>query len=239
MILRQKQKLIFQILILLLMLMVVVRPVTIILIERLKTKRILTSKLERLQTKLTVLEGIDEVLIQDRVQKMETVFPSSKPVIMLMSSLSQLAQEFNLEFGGVSLSPGSLVIEEMTRTSNKRMKDGGLADLQFGFQVGGDFGSITRFMQSLENTAPLMKIEEAALSIKSNPLFTAEATQVVADIRVSAYYQPPPSQLGSLDNPVKLLTRKEEILLKQLINFRSFRQVVPLATVGKENLFEE
>ncbi|MBU2051912.1 hypothetical protein KKH13_01755, partial [Patescibacteria group bacterium] len=84
---------------------------------------------------------------------------------------------------------------------------------------------------------PLMKIEEVGLTIKTNPIFNLE-TIVVADIKVSAYYQPPPKTLGGVDKPVKLLSKSDEALLNQLVSFKTFPPVIPLTTVGKENLFE-
>src|SRR3989338_9942165 len=113
---------------------------------------------------------------------MEAVFPSVKPIVPLMASLSQLAAQQNLTFGGVSLSPGSLSQGE-AKSKDKKKTATDLNDLRFGFQIGGDFDSISKFMRSLENTAPLMKIEEVGLTIKTNPLFERTETIVVADIK--------------------------------------------------------
>lgn len=232
----KKQKLILQILGLFLILVVLIRPVAVKLNDNLATRRKLNTSLNQLQTKLNILEGIDPIMIDERVKKMEAIFPSTKPIVSLMASLSQLAAENGLSFGGVSLSPGSLSQEE-SPGKGKKKDASGLADLTFGFQIGGDLDRISQFMQDLENTAPLMKIEEVGLTIKTNPIFNLE-TIVVADIKVSAYYQPPPKTLGGVDKPVKLLSKSDEALLNQLVSFKTFPPVIPLTTVGKENLFE-
>src|SRR3989344_590579 len=232
----KRQKLISQILVLLLVLGLIIRPQAVKLAANWSTQKQLTDRSVKLQTKLDQLKGIDAVLINERVRKMEAVFPSVKPIVSLMASLSQLAADQQLRFGGLSLSPGSLSAPA-GKTKDKKKDPAGLADLEFGFQVSGDFDKISRFMKSLENTAPLMKIMEVGLTIKSNPLFEREVTQVVADIKVAAYYQAPPESLGSLDKPLKLLSRSEETLLNQLVAFKTFPAIIPLTTAGKENLF--
>ncbi len=70
------------------------------------------TELNNLEKKLQILEGIDKNLITDRVKKMEIVFPSDKPIVELLSNLSQLSAKHGLSFGGVSLSPGSLTDEK-------------------------------------------------------------------------------------------------------------------------------
>lgn len=225
----KKQKLVGQILLLLVFLLVFIRPQAVKLNDNLTARKQLSKKATQLADKWETLTGIESVLIDERVKKMEAVFPSVKPIVPLLASLSQLAGEHELTFGGLSLSPGSL---------SEAGAKSPLNDLSFSFQVGGDFARISQFMQALENTAPLMKIESVALTIKTNPLFEREETMVAADISVAAYYQAPPATLGSIDKPVRLLTKSEEALLNQLVGFRTFPPVVPTAAVGKENLFE-
>ena len=232
----QKQKLYLQILALVLILILVIRPLAAKLSANLAARNQLTKRMDSLQNKLNTLEGIDTVLIEDRVKDMEAVFPSVKPIVPLMASLSQLASNQGLTFGGLSLSPGSL--SQASASKDKKSAATGLNDLSFGFQIGGSFDEISQFLHSLENTAPLMKIEEVGLTIKTNPLPGREETMVVADIKVAAYYQAPPKTIGKIDQPVKLLTRSEEALLNQLVSFKKLPQVIPQTSAGKENLFQ-
>ncbi len=197
-------------------------------------KRIRVSKqqgieLNNLEKKLQILEGIDKNLTTDRVKKMEAVFPSDKPIIQLLSSLTQLAAKHDLSFGGVSLSPGSLTDEK---------KEDSLADLTFGFEVSGELKSILKFLQELERVAPLMKIDKVGLTITTKPLSGDNNTMIAAKINVSAFYQPAPKSLGSISQPVKLLSRSEEAILSQLFNFTQFKAVLPVAQTGKTNLFD-
>lgn len=211
------------------LMIVVFGPILGRLKERLTVNRQLKTEVAKLTEKSTALAGIDEVLVSQRVEKMEEVFPSQKPVVQLIASLSQLSSQRSLSFGGVTLRPGVL-------SQDPKAKEG-LSDLQFGFQVGGSFNDISLFLNDLENTAPLMKIDKVSLAIKSNPLLTREQTIVTADISVSAYFQPPPQSLGAITTPLKLLSREDEALLNRLFNFTGFEAVIPTAPTGKSDLF--
>ncbi|MEA3355282.1 MAG: hypothetical protein U9Q63_02225 [Patescibacteria group bacterium] len=209
---------------------VIFGPITSKLKLRLKTNKTLVAEKAKLKIKLEFLEGIDKVLINKRVLKMETVFPSKKPVVPLMGSLSRLAMDYNLSFGGITLRPGVLGEEDEKSPS-------GLKDMKFGFKVGGNFDNLALFMKNLEKMAPLMKIDKLSLSIKSNPFFEETSLNVVADIEVLAYYQAPPKTLGSVSKEVNLLDKKDEFLLNRLFSFKTFEAVLPVAPTGKVDLF--
>lgn len=220
---------------------VIFGPVVSKLKSRLATYKKLEGEYKNLQTKLEFLEGIDETLITKRVKKMETVFPSKKPVVALMGSLSQLSSSHNLTFGGITLRPGVLGDEKEQKSGSKskakKITTTELGDLKFGFQVSGDFDNIALFMKDLERVAPLMKIGKLGLSIKTNPFFESDSLKVVADIEVLAYFQSPPKTLGSVSKPVDLLDKKDEALLNQLFSFKTYEVVVPVAPTGKVDLF--
>jgi len=223
------KKLIFGAVVMVGLMIIVFGPILGRLTERLAVNRQLKTEMTKLTEKSTALSGIDEILVSQRVEKMEEVFPSQKPVVQLISSLSQISAQRNLSFGGVTLKPGVL--------SQDPKAKGGLSDLEFGFQVGGSFNDISLFLNDLENTAPIMKIDQVSLAIKSDPLISREETIVTADISVSAYFQPPPQSLGAITTPLKLLSREDEALLNRLFNFASFEAVIPTAPTGKSDLF--
>ncbi|MDZ7586206.1 MAG: type 4a pilus biogenesis protein PilO [Patescibacteria group bacterium] len=189
-------------------------------------------ELKSLEKKLEILEGFDKNVITERVTRMEAVFPSDKPIIQLLSNLSQLAAKHSLSFGGISLSPGSLTKTDESKT------EADLSDLTFGFEVEGNFGSIIKFLKELEKVAPLMKIDKVALTMKSSPLSDDINTIIAAEINVSAFYQPPPKSLGNISQEVKILSKNEEAILIRLFNFTQFQSVLPVAQTGKSNLFD-
>ena len=112
-----------------------------------------------------------------------------------------------------------------------------LQDLRFGFEVAGDLNKISDFLKALENTAPLMRIEKVSLKIKGDPILDRLSTSVAAMIDVAAYFQSPPKTLGSVGQPIGLLSKKQETVLERLFNFQTFEAVVPTAPVGQADLF--
>ncbi|MFH0943146.1 MAG: hypothetical protein V1810_03160 [Candidatus Beckwithbacteria bacterium] len=216
---------------------IVFGPVLSRLNQRLAVNRKLKADLASLETKVQVLQGIDKQLIKERATKMEVVFPSQKPVVQILSSLSNLARKHGLTFGGVALRPGELTVEEEKISKDKLKSSSKLLDISFGFEVGGNFNKIIEFLKELESTAPIMRIDNVGLAIKTNPLFEDQATLVLASIDVSAYYQAAPTTLGSISQPVKLLSKGEEMVLNKLFNFTQFQSVLPSAQTGKADLF--
>ena len=83
------------------LMIIVFGPILGRLTERLAVNRQLKTEMTKLTEKSTALSGIDEILVSQRVEKMEEVFPSQKPVVALISSLSQISSRLNLSFGGV------------------------------------------------------------------------------------------------------------------------------------------
>lgn len=211
-------------------LIVVLGPIATVLRSRIAMQKQLKTQLAALELKKEILSGIDSVQIDERVKKMEKVFPSGKPVVELMSSLSKLAFLHGLSFGGITLNPGELGAENKPANSD-------LQDLRFGFEVAGGFDKISDFLKVLENTAPLMRIEKVSLKIKGEPVLDRLSTSVAATIDVAAYFQSPPKTLGSVGQPIVLLSKKEEKVLERLFNFKTFEAVIPMGAVGQMDLF--
>ncbi|MCX6816497.1 MAG: hypothetical protein NTZ93_01325 [Candidatus Beckwithbacteria bacterium] len=212
---------------------VICGPILTGLYSRLTTNKQLNQELKAMEKKLADLEGIDKNLVNERVVKMETVFPSDKPVVQLLSTLTQLSGKYSLNFGGVSLSPGSLTDNQTT----KDQAEDSLNDMKFGFEVGGTFDNILNFMKELERAAPLMKIDKVGLMIKTSPLVSEQPTEVAAKIDVSAFFKGPPKTIGAITEPVALLTRDDEAILSTMFTFTQFPVILPVAQTGKVDLF--
>lgn len=190
-----------------------------------------------LEKKLNTLEGIDRVLVNDRVLRMESVFPSKKPVVPLLSTLSQLSRKHGLGFGGVTLQPGILTEQDKGKKATGKLNISGLYEIKFGFEVSGNFTGILQFMKELEKVAPLMRIDKVGLKIKTNPLFDDQQTLVAAKIDVSSFYKAAPTTIGPITQPVVLLSSSDEAILANLFAFTQFPVILPVAQTGKVDLF--
>ena len=177
------------------------------------------KKLAVLQRKSQLLQSLDKEEVSRRVAKLEEVFPSEKPVLNLIASLIQLAREEEVTFGGIELRPGKM--------SQSEEKEERLQEFVIDFSIGGELANITSFISSLEKTSPLMKIVDISLSLKGPN----------ASFGVQVYYQAFPEVLGLIDQPVPLLSEKEQIVLEEISDYRRVEVVQATAPVGKENIF--
>lgn len=204
-----------------------------ILTNYLKTKannKTLEEKFSALQRKNQLLQSLDRQEIETRANKLEEVFPSEKPVILLISALNQISEEVGVSFGGVSIDVG--IIEALNPAADQAAEQGEavISQLQsFGldFRISGSIPKIVAFINRLEKAAPLMQIESFNLSLNT---FDCNLT-------IKVYYQNFPKTLGALDQPVPLLTDEEKKVLYAIAGYQKIEPIIMEIPLGKENLF--
>lgn len=191
----------------------------------------LSEKLSVLSKKSQLLQSLDEIEISKQVKKLEEVFPSEKPILNLLTSLNQLAQEEEVIFGGLELKPGR--IKKQKKSSEKTeeavvvQETTGLQEFDISFEIEGELENITDFTSQLEKNAPLVRIEGFSLSLDGPS----------ANLEVRVFYQPFPESLGSIEEPVPVLTEKEKEILEEIADYRKIEAIKANAPVGKENIF--
>lgn len=205
---------------------------TLINLTKIKLERSQSQKyLAELTRKAQVLQSLDKQEIESRILKLEEVLPSEKPVLNLIALLIKLSSEEGVIFSGLTLNPGA--VEEEEKKLPERVKvdvpvaENKLEEIPIGFTIQGNIQAIISFIAKLEKTSPLMRIEGIGLSL-SGPQ---------ASLNVKVYYQPLPTTMGPITQPVPLLTEKEKGILNEIASYRE-AEFIPLATqVGKEDLF--
>lgn len=185
------------------------------------------ERLAGLERKSQLLQSLDEAEVSQRVIKLEEVFPSEKPVLNLIASLIELARENEVAFSGVELRPGRISQTERSSKGGSKEKEVKLQDFAISFNIEGVLINITSFITRLEKTAPLMKIETIGLSLEGPK----------ASLGVRVYYQSLPESLGTIDQPVPLLSQEEKSVLEEISDYRRAEVIQATAPVGKEDLF--
>jgi Tfp pilus assembly protein PilO len=176
------------------------------------------NKSTALSQKIELLQTLDAVDLEEKVKKLEEVFPSEKPVLNLLASLIQLSRDEGVIFGGLELKPGEITEEKEAEK---------LEEFLINFTIQGELAKITSFINHLEETAPLMKIEEMSLSL--------EGPQVSLGVKV--YYQALPESLGPIDQPLNLLSEEEKAVLAEILSYRQIKVIKSTAPAGKSDLF--
>lgn len=198
----------------------------------------MNTKLAAMTKKSQLLQSLDEPEISKKVEKLEEIFPSDKPVLSLFASLNQLALEENVVFGGIELTPGKL--EKIQPSSVQNEADGAtpatavesvessdLQEVEISFNIEGQLEDITDFIRQLEKNSPLTQIESVSLSLDG----------LIAFLKVKVFYQGFPESLGSVEKPVPVLTEKEKEILAMITDFRKVEKIEVNAPTGKENIF--
>lgn len=205
--------------------LLIVRPTLIKVVagqkENQKNKKILAQLIDKAEK----LSSIDEVEMQKRVKSIEEVLPSEKPVMELINMLEQLSAEKDVIFSGIELRPGN--IEEKDVKTKQR------ESLDISFIIEGKLANVSSFINDLEKTSPLMKIETMDLKF----IGEREEKNLKTTLTVKVFYQSAPETISAIDQPLAMLTDEELETLKKISSYRSFPKIQPTAVVGKEDLF--
>ncbi len=202
---------------------------TIDLNDKLKDEKV---KLSKLKKKLEVLENLNEEQLDENVKKVETILPSQKPVITVLNSLFNLANQQDVILGEISFSPGEIKQEETKEEKKKVNKEG--EQLAVNFNITGNLEDITDFLDKLELQTPLSRLEGFGLNVENK-----QETTTALNLKV--FYLPLPETLGKISDPLPVLNKKEQDVLAELENFEDFtadETVVIETSGGKSNPFK-
>lgn len=192
------------------------------------------ERLKKLTEKASLLEGTSKEELTKKVNKTEEVFPSEKPAIQIINTISYLSQEADVVFSGVDLSPGILSTPSAEAKKEKTPK---LPSITVSFAVDGSKDNVFDFFDSLEKATPIMRIEGLSLGLVKSPNLSKEIMS--AAIKASVFYKQPPQTIGKVDTPLMLLTAQETAALETISGFISLPQFKPdNRDLGKDNLFE-
>jgi len=183
------------------------------------------EKLGRLETKSGALLALDDQDLTSRVEAVERIFPSKKPVLNLIASVSSLSTDEGVSFQGIELQPG-LISGEAPVAAEAEGKE----EFSISFSVIGDLDKVFSFMGNLEKTTPVMKVDSFAIDLVSG-----ETVEVTFDVTV--YFQKPPETIGKVDFPLPVLTDMDPVFA-QLEEFKIVKEIKPVAETGKQNPFK-
>ena len=206
------------------------------------------QKLTQLTQKAIYLEMMDKNQLETRVREIEQVFPSKKPALELLYSLRNLAGEDNVNLGEVTLFPGRQTAEnpldsesstprQTNPQATKTLAKGPVKDFSVNFNISGELGNVTKFINDLEETSPLVQIDNLSLTILN---YEVAKTTVQVSLGTSVYYQEPPKEIPAVEAPLLTITKSEEELLGKLSSFKFYTlQTTPLINQGKEDIFSK
>jgi len=197
-------------------------------------RELTTSKktLAELTQKVTILGGLSQPELSEKVDLVLKVLPSEKDVPRNLFVLKRLALDSELMVNELSIPEVGEIASSSAET--KKTKDEILPSLSVKLTLVGSREKIINFIQQVEVTAPLMRVSSLAISQKGEGL-----DEAMIDIRT--YFLPFPKTIGKLEQPIVPVTSQEEKVFNDLASFKlletnesTFSATLP---VGKTDLF--
>lgn len=207
------------------------------------------GELASLQEKATTLEGLDEDTLSQQIAILGQALPSDKNVFALLQSLSGLAAEKGVSLEGFEIAPGSIATETATSSSfsqeerepRQDVRQQNLETLTASFTLAGEMTRITEYLSGVETLRPLLKFTNLKLSplVRRSAVPATESSfPVSVDVELDFFYAPLPEHLGSIADPIVLISEKEQALYESLTSFLAYEAEIPNdLVVGKEDLF--
>lgn len=185
--------------------------------QQLKIER---EKLVALGAKLADLEGIDEMVLGERVSFSLSALPKNKDVMKTISLFNGLAQLTQTQIDSLEVSPGEIATESPT------MVDPDLENLTFRLKFSGENSQqLVDFLNQIEQSLPLMNITTFRLNTAGD--FSPSQLTVVS------YFSSIPSSLDTIDAPLKKVAKEDELILDSIKDYKKYQIVlmeVPEAT---------
>jgi len=181
--------------------------------EIFETQKIIKKEKETLADltkKVAILQGLDEFELTEKTEVLLRVLPPEKDVVNILSTLKALSSQTGVVLGGIKFE----------------------GEDTLSLKVQGDSEKIISFMEKIEKTYPLMRLEDVSISFE-------EEGRIESFLKVKTFFSPLPTKLDSLESPLALITPQEEKIYAEVVQLTSPLTEESLETVqsGKDNPF--
>lgn len=175
------------------------------------------KEVQALSGKLTFLKSLNEDDLRARLVTILSAVPQEKSVPTIFSTVDGLANESGVSIVDMSLtSTGSIATGAASRQSAAEKKIGA-STLAFTMNATGSYDQIRAFVSEINKVRRIFDVTSFDLSIGSTGV-----TQV--RLSLTAFYQPLPTKVGSIQSPVIALTTKEEEVFTKVSQYPDVSQ---------------
>lgn len=149
---------------------------------------------EKLNRKYLQLEQLPQSNIEVQMDMVNQVLPSHKPLLELLSAISETARNNQVGYSELSLNPGEVATEGATlsqdagrTTRTTRPGDqAGVDHLDVQLTVSGTLNDLNRFMNAIEQVAPLTTVMQ--ISLAETKQEDADTASFDASLELRSYY---------------------------------------------------
>jgi Tfp pilus assembly protein PilO len=188
------------------------------------------EEVDELNAKFRLLSALDEENVRERLIILLSGIPQDKSVSSVLGTIDGLAQETGVSIIDLGLtSLGSLATVSSSIRPSVSEKKIGASGLPFTLTASGAYENIRSFVGKVNKVRRLFDVTSFDLSIGDTGVTQAR-------LSLTAYYQPLPAKVASIQSPVVPLSEKEESIFRTLSEYPdvSGRISQPISPVRSE-----
>jgi hypothetical protein len=199
--------------------------------ELLDDKSKADKQVATLGKKVAQLQVFPQSQLLAQADEINSVLPSKKPLLELLTSYNQIARQVNVSFADVSLSPGKISTEAATLSkSAKRSKSKSTGsrkktdyeEIEIEITVIGPLSNVQRFLDAIETVAPVTTVTKMTLNEKK-AIIRQDEDQLEEKIYeaklVTTTYFFTKSVTATINSPVPELTADQNKVMAEVGTF--------------------
>lgn len=173
--------------------------------------QVLKKQTDDLQTKISILESIDEFTYKQHLASLVTAVPADQSLTSLFSTIDGLSLETGVSVTDLSLTkPGPLATASARRQTTEEKQIGSNL-LPFTVTISGNYDQIKVFLARAVQVRRFFRVRSFDLTL-------LDPTKVSVRMAMDAFYAPYLTAIGSVDTPIEALTANDEAVISTVSN---------------------
>ncbi len=186
-----------------------VYPVVLKILEMQNASAIISKNNRALQTKVALLESIDEETYKQYLRELAYAVPTDKSLSSLFSTIDGLSTLTGVLLSDFVLErPGSIASDSAKRQTGEEKKLGNNF-LPFTLTVSGTYEQINAFVAESIRVRRFFRIRSFDITFSSSGTISTR-------MGMDAYYAPLPTQLGSAGKAIEQITEEDEKIISKI-----------------------
>lgn len=218
----------------LLILVLIIWPKVNEILELKSSNEQLVSRAQNLESKASLLSGLNQENLEKQLTSAEQLLPSDKNTFSILRQIENTAGLSGILLNRVEAVAGTINVGGSTA----KAPAGGSAatfspSVQIRLSTTSDYQSLLQFLSSLYAFSRVITIDAISLSAA-----VGEGIQIQTNFAIDAYWKSLPENLGSIEAPIGDLTQAEKDLLKDVAQPEVIQApVLPEVPTGRGDIF--
>ena len=181
--------------------------------------RSLTTEIDALSQKVTVLSSLDVDSLKQNLRDFLAAVPTEKNVPSLFTTLENLASQNGVSLLDVTMSTIGGIASDSGKSG--RTDASGAQLVRFSASIEGTMDNVRQLFQTLIAVRRLLAVRSFDMTINGTGTVTAK-------LEMETYFAPLPKELGSAAGRIEVLNEKEEGVIAKVSAFPNLGQVAEL-----------